>query len=452
MDLRNKNITVVGLANSGMGSVLSLHEEGAVVSVTDNSDTEEVRRNAEFLKEKYIDIEIGGHTEDFLKHTEILIVSPGVEDTALPIRYAEKNSIPVISELELGSILCKGRIVAVTGTNGKSTVVSLLGEVLKEAGISVVVCGNIGNSLTGELKNIKEDTIVILEVSSFQLERIATFRPFISVILNVTDDHMDRHKSFEKYLAEKKKIFKNQKSSDFTVLNYDDVNLKTLGEKEKIPSKVLYYSTKKKVEGIFLDKDGVKTYLRKKIKWLFKIKNLRLKGKHNTENILAVSLVSVILGIKKDVIEKAIESFNSLPHRFETVDTVKGIEFIDDSKATNVDSTYKALMSLTKPVILIAGGKDKKLSYDKILPVLKKKAKEVILIGETKSKMSEIFKSFIKVKEKSTLQDAVRSAFRDASKGDVVLLSPMCSSFDMFKNYKERGEVFIKAVKDLPKP
>ena len=449
MDVRNKKVIVVGLGNSGIGSALLLKREGAIVSVTDENDTEDIRKNARPLQEKYIDLELGQHTEAFLSETELFVISPGVENSSLPMRYAKDNNIPVISELELGYLFCRGPIVAVTGTNGKSTVVSLLGDILRHAGFTVNVCGNIGNSLSGEASHIDKKTVVILETSSFQLEWIESFRPKISVILNVTEDHLDRYRSFEDYVATKKRIFKNQKASDVTILNYDDKNLRNLIKSEKIASRLLCFSARGQVEGIYLDKGNVKTFLKNKVKRLFTLEKANLKGEHNAENVLASALVATLLGAKKDSIEKTVKEFKPLLHRFEKVATIEGIDFIDDSKATNVDSTYRALKSLDRPAVLIAGGKDKNLPYGKILSVMKKHVKKLVLIGETKGKMGEVFKKFVPLEKSDTLEEAVQAAFKSASPGDCVLLSPMCSSFDMFRDYKHRGEVFKETVEKL---
>jgi len=449
MDLRNKKITVVGLGKSGTDSATLLDREGAIVSVTENGDSKDIRENAALLEKKFMELEIGKHTESFLVDTEIMVVSPGVCDTSLPIRYAEENNIPVISELELGFLFCKGPIVAVTGTNGKSTVVSLIGKILSKAGKPVNVCGNIGNSFSGEIEKIDKKTFVILEVSSFQLERIAFFKPKISVILNATEDHLDRYSTFDEYLRAKKKIFQNQKESDTLILNYDDKNLKKLAKAQKIIPKVLYFSTKEKVEGIYKDGDSIKVHLKNKVKRLFDLGDFKLKGVHNTENILAAALTATLLGVDKLSMESATREFNPLLHRFQKVVTLEDVEFIDDSKATNIDSTEKALLSLKRPAILIAGGKDKNLSYKKLLPVVKKKVKKMVLIGQTRPKMRDVFKCAAHLEEADTLQEAVRIAYKQSSPGDCVLLSPMCSSFDMFKDYKERGEVFKQAVEKL---
>lgn len=448
MELRNKKVTVVGLGNSGLKSAVLAKKTGAVVSVTDNSDTVDVRKNAEFLEKKYIKAEIGRHTESFLGRTELLVVSPGVEKTSLPIRYAIERNIPIISELELGYLFCEGRITAVTGTNGKSTVVSLLGEMLRQAGIPANVCGNIGNSLSGEIGNIDRNTNVILETSSFQLERIESFRPAIAVILNVSEDHLDRYRNFEDYFAAKKRIFRNQGMPDITVLNYDDKNLRNMAQSERINSKVFYFSVRKKIEGIYLDKGNIKLFLKNR-KSLFSLGRSKLAGEHNIENILVSILTATLLGADKDSIDKAIRGFRPLAHRFEKIATIGGIEFINDSKATNIDSTSRALESLSGPTVLIAGGKDKNLSYKKILPAIKPNVKKIVLIGETIPKMRDIFGRFVALEEKSSLEEAVLAAYKSASPGGSVLLSPMCSSFDMFRDYKHRGEMFKRTVENL---
>ena len=449
MDLRNKKITVVGLGNSGMESALLLNKMGAMVSVTDCGSDDVLKKQAEILRKIYIDCEIGHHTEEFLDESELFIISPGVCDSSLPVRYSKENNIPIISELELGYTFCKGKIIAVTGTNGKSTVVSLLGDILKRAGRESIVCGNIGNSLSGEVTKITDKTTVVVEVSSFQLERIIDFKPKISIILNIAEDHLDRHIDFKNYAWLKKKIFKNQKKDDFTILNFDDKNLRNLHKQEKIRSKLLYFSTKKKVEGIFLEKDNIKVFLKNKERILFKLPKRKILGLHNIENILAATLAAALTGVRAGCIEKSISEFLPLAHRLQNVGTIGGIQFIDDSKATNIDSTQRALESLEASTVLIAGGGDKKLSYKEILPILKKKVKKIILIGETKKKMKEAFASFVPCSECDTLPEAVIAAHKSASCGDIVLLSPMCSSFDMFKNYKARGEVFQESVKNL---
>lgn len=416
MELKNKKVTVVGLARSGFEAAMLLFGEGAIVSVTDISKSHGVMKSAQLLRKKLISVEIGGHTEKFLKNTELLVVSPGVEDSSQPIRFAERMNVPIISEIELGYNFCKGRIVAVTGTNGKSTVVSLIGAVLRRAGFPVNVCGNIGNPLSGETKKINKETICIVEVSSFQLERIKRFRPEIAVILNITPDHLDRYRSFEEYRDFKARIFENQLSEDKLILNDADRKTKELVNNKTIRSRVIYF---KGMDSCYM------------------------------ENVMAASVVCEALGVERSIFEKAVHDFTPLRHRFEKIAEIGGIEFVDDSKATNIDSTQRALLSLTRPTVLIAGGKDKNLEYDDILPVLRRKVTKLVLIGETRPKMREIFGENLEVEERESLEEAVKAAYDSALPGSTVLLSPMCSSFDMFRDYKHRGEVFCEAVRNL---
>lgn len=451
MDLRDKKVTVVGLGISGFAACRLLRRKGAIVSATDKNDGQNIRNYAKYLREKNISLEIGRHTRPFLASTELMVVSPGVESASLPVRYAEKNNIPVISELELGYNFCKGRVVAVTGTNGKSTVVSLLGEILRRAGIPVNVCGNIGNPLSGEIKRIQENTVVILEVSTFQLERVRSFRPKISLILNVTGDHLDRHRDFREYFDLKKRIFKNQKKGDIAILNYDDKNLRKLKTSRKVRCELFGFSALEKVKGAYFERGEIKMLRNNKVKTLFNPAGAELQGAHNRENILAAALVADLLGVGVQPIAQAVANFTPLKHRFEEIGLISGIGFIDDSKATNIDSTERALLSLEKPAILIAGGKDKGLSYGQILPAVKKTVKKIVLIGETRPKMRNIFNGHVALEESDSLEEAVGVAYRSASPGETVILSPMCSSFDMFRDYEHRGEVFREAVRKLKK-
>ena len=426
MDLKGKRVTVVGLGNSGFNAAVLLKGIGARVRATDARDTPDVRKNTRILKNKDIKVETGGHTEAFLKGSRLIVLSPGVENASPAVKWAEKYGIPIIGEMELGYRFCKGRIIAITGTNGKSTVTALSGEILKDGGKDAVVCGNIGNSLCGEIGRIKKDTWVVLEVSSFQLERIEKFRPQIAAILNITDDHMDRYNKFTEYFNEKLKVFRNQTADDILILNGDAENLRAL--KEKAKSKVLFFSRSK-----FPDK----------------INNMKLKGTHNVENILAASLVGSLAGVSESSIGQTIKNFRPLPHRFETVVAIDGVLYIDDSKGTTVDSTYRALESCDKPVILIAGGKDKNSDYGFVKEIVRKKVKHLVLIGEAAAKIKKALGGVVETHEVGGMDEAVETARRLAKKGFIVLLSPMCSSFDMFKDYKERGGVFKRAVRRL---
>ncbi|MBN1527231.1 MAG: UDP-N-acetylmuramoyl-L-alanine--D-glutamate ligase [Candidatus Omnitrophica bacterium] len=444
MDLKNKTVTVIGLGNSGMNAVSLLCGLGARVRGTDAKDSARLRDSIKGLEKRGAAFELGRHTEEFIKESDLVVLSPGVEDSSPALRWALKHKIPVVSELELGYRFCKGRIIAITGTNGKSTVTTLIGEILKKGGKDTVVCGNIGNSLCGEIPRIKKDTWVVIEVSSFQLERIEKFRPQIAAILNVTDDHLDRYKAFGDYFNEKMKIFANQDKGDFLILNHDAANLRPL--KDKARSRVLWYSKSEKMNGAYVKSGAIVYAVPGKEEEACKAAEIPLKGVHNLENVLASALVASLAGVSGRSMSGTIRGFKGLPHRCEPVATIGGVDYIDDSKGTTVDSTYRALESFERPVILIAGGKDKKSDYRAIRDLVGEKVKRLILIGEAKEKIRSQLGGAVDVSEAGSMEDAVEAARKSARPGDIVLLSPMCSSFDMFRDYKHRGDAFREAV------
>lgn len=447
--MKNRSVTVIGLGNSGLNAALLLKSAGAIVRVTEGSDNPMVRKNAAILDEKGIAYELGIHTEDFIRGSEIVVVSPGVENSSPAVKWADKLGLPIIGEMELGYRFCKGKIIAITGTNGKSTVTTLIGEILKDGGKDVVVCGNIGNSLCGEVDKIGKDTWVVLEVSSFQLERIVDFSPAISIILNIRDDHMDRYSRFEDYFNEKLKVFKNQGKGDILILNRDAEELKGLDEKTK--SKVLYYSRLSEANGAFLKGDVINCAVGAGRGDICRLGEIKLKGLHNVENVLVSVLAGSLAGVDAPSMRGTIEKFTGLRHRFETVCMIDGVEYIDDSKGTTVDSTLRALESCDRPVILIAGGKDKNSDYAAVRDMVQKKVKHLVLIGEAGNRIKELLGSVVHTRDAATMQEAVELSRRLAKANEMVLLSPMCSSFDMFRDYKERGDVFKKAVLGLVK-
>ncbi|MBI5143483.1 MAG: UDP-N-acetylmuramoyl-L-alanine--D-glutamate ligase [Candidatus Omnitrophica bacterium] len=448
MDLKNKKVTVVGLGNSGLNAAILLDDMGADVRVTDSRDNTDIRNNVNVLKDMENKIEIGGHTRDFIEGSELVILSPGVEDSSPAVRWATELKVPVISELELGFRFCKGRIIAITGTNGKSTVTTLIGEVLKKAGMDTVVCGNIGNSLCGEIRRISGRTFIVLEASSFQLERTVEFKPHIAAILNIADDHLDRYKKFMDYFNEKLKIFRNQDEGDVLILNYDAKNLRPL--KDKACSRTLFYSKHDKVAGAYVRDGEIICSLDGEGHRLCSINDIRyLKGAHNLENVLVSSLVSALVGVDAKFIRDTIRNFKGLPHRFETIGILGDIEFVDDSKGTTVDSTYRALESCEVPVILIAGGRDKNSDYTVIKDLIREKVRFLILIGEARERIKKALGDAVDTCYAATMSEAVEISCRLAKGRTLVLLSPMCSSFDMFKDYKERGEAFKEAVRRL---
>jgi UDP-N-acetylmuramoylalanine--D-glutamate ligase len=447
MDINNKRITIVGLGNSGINAALLAADKGAAVMATDGRDTPELRNAIKVFEGKNIKAELGAHTKAFVEGSDLMVLSPGVEDSSLPVKWAMELKIPVIGEMEFAFRFCKGKIVAITGTNGKTTVTTLIGAMLSEGGLRTVVCGNIGNSLAGEISKIKEDTWVVLEVSSFQLEKIEKFKPHIAIILNITDDHMDRYTRFDDYYKEKLKIFKNQDKRDALILNYDAANLRGLEKQSK--ARTLFYSRIEKANGAYLKNGHLTCELGGEEIDICRASDIPLKGLHNVENVLASCLAGSLAGVSPASLAATIKKFKGLPHRVELVRVVDGVEYIDDSKGTTVDSTLRAIQSSVKPLILIAGGKDKNSDYRVVRDAVREKVKYLILIGEAKGRIREALGDLVDTRDALTMDDAVNLAHSLAGKDFQVLLSPMCSSFDMYTSYKHRGDVFQKAVRSI---
>jgi UDP-N-acetylmuramoylalanine--D-glutamate ligase len=444
MDLTNKRVTIIGLSDSGFSAAKLLKRLGAKVRISELRGEADVKAKLRILGE--VEFETGAHTRGFVAKSDLIVVSPGVSPEAEPLRWAGIYNIPVISELELGYMFCPAPIVAVTGTNGKSTTVHLLHEMFRANGISSYLLGNIGRPICEDIMDVSADSVIALEVSSFQLERIKNFKPKIAVLLNLTQDHLDRYRNMDGYKRAKLRIFENQESCDYAILNYDDPEIRRIGG--LIKSKAFYFSSNQRVKGSYLEGDGLFVDLGDGPTEICKRQDVSLSGTHNIENVLAAALALKLIVKKADILPAA-GYFIGLRHRFELVAEIAGIKFIDDSKSTTVDSTLKALESFPgDEVILIAGGRDKGSDYSPIINQAKK-LKYAVLIGEARKKIKDSLKgSNIPVAEAATMQEAVSFARGLAGEGDTVLLSPMCSSFDMFKDYKERGEVFRQAVFD----
>jgi UDP-N-acetylmuramoylalanine--D-glutamate ligase len=429
MDLKGKKVTVVGLARSGLSAAILLYRVGAEVSVTDSGNTEELRRNAEELRRKNIEVELGGHSLNFIKGRSLVVLSPGVRDDSPVVIWARCEKIPIISEIELAWVFCPAPVVAITGTNGKTTVTTLIGDVLRETGKRVWVCGNIGQAFSNYCLDVTQEDLVCLEVSSFQLERIINFKPKVSVVLNFTPDHLDRYKDMREYLEAKKRIFINQDETDWTVLNHDDPQVRGLAHQTK--AKVIYFQTPDtKHPACPADRQTSNT----------------LNANH-----LAVMSVGSIFGVSQEAMLKVFGNFRGIEHRLEYVVTINGVRFINDSKSTNVDSTTWALNNCAGPIILIAGGRDKGADFGLIRNLIKDKVKTIILIGEAKDKIKRALEGTSDIENCNSLEEAVALAYSRAEKGDSILLSPMCASFDMFKDFEERGRAFKEAVKALGK-
>ncbi len=443
-EFKNKRITLVGLARSGMAAAHLLHVLGAEVYATDSGDSEELRRNGELLKALGIEVELGGHTPELVKDKDLIVISPGVADASPAVIWASEDGIPIISEIELGYLCCDAPIVAITGTNGKSTVTTLIGEILKKGGRDVVVCGNLGVPFCGEISKIKSNSIVVLEVSSFQLERIREFRPYISVLLNISQNHFDRHPDLDSYINAKARIFLNQNTSDWAVLNYDDTLVR--GLKVKAKANLLYFSRTKKVVGAYLNESSLMISTNGGEQLLCEASQLKIKGGHNIENVLASLCVASIFGISQQETADAVRDFKGLEHRFEYITSIDSIDFINDSKSTTVLSTMRALEACDRPVILIAGGKDKGNDFKKARSTIGSKVKSLVLIGTSKERIKEHLRGVVPITEANSMEEAVRIAYFKADKGDSVLLSPMCASFDMFRDFEERGRIFKEEV------
>ncbi|MBN2097325.1 MAG: UDP-N-acetylmuramoyl-L-alanine--D-glutamate ligase, partial [Candidatus Omnitrophica bacterium] len=363
-------------------------------------------------------IEIGEHSEQLISGQDLVVVSPGVPLDAAPIKWARKKSIPVIGEVELAFRFCPASTVAITGTNGKTTVTTLVGEIFKQAKRKYVVCGNIGNPFSAELKQISSEHTVILEISSFQLETIDKFRPKVAVILNLSDDHLDRYLSFNEYAEAKCRIFLNQTKQDWAILNDEDPNCLALAARTQ--AKVAYFS---------------------------KVQDLPAH-KFNANHFAALT-VSSLFDIQQDLALSVLHNFKGLEHRLETLREIRGVEFINDSKATNVDSTLWALEAIRKPIVLIAGGRDKGSNFSAFRQKIGERVQAMVVLGEAKEKLKAAFSDLVTIKEAKSMLEAVEIAARLAHCGSCVLLSPMCASFDMFTDYQHRGRVFKQAVAEL---
>ena len=448
MELRGKRVLVVGLGKSGVASALFLKLRGARVTVSDTKTEDELRAEIPVLLDQGITVETGEHGERTFHGQDLIVVSPGVSVDALPIVRARTSGEPIIGEIELAAQFLAGRIVAITGSNGKTTTTTLTGEILTAGGLPTLVGGNIGTPEISLVERAKPDHIIVLEVSSFQLETIQTFRPKMAVILNITSDHLDRHRTFEAYAAAKARIFENQQADDFAVLNADDPNC--VGLAEGIRARICWFSRKKEVQPGASVRDGRVGFRDAEGKReIMLVSEIPLKGAHNVENVLAAICVGALMGVKPEQIRRAVQQFKAVEHRLEYVATIRGVDYYNDSKATNVDATIKALESFPANIHLILGGKDKGSDYSVLNDLLRERVKRVYTIGAAAEKIESHIKGAAEIVPAETLDDAVRRAAAVAQAGDVVLLAPACASFDQFDNYEHRGRVFKEVVHTL---
>ena len=420
-------VIVVGLAKSGIEAARLLASRKDTVFITEFKDDTASRKSAKLLvKEgavKLQNIELGCHTDKFIKKADLMVVSPGVRRDAGPIKLAEARKIPVISELELAYTMCPAPIVAVTGTSGKTTTTTLISQMLKAAGFDAALCGNIGNPFSGEIKKIKKDSIVVLEASSFQLELIDKFQPRVSVILNISDNHLDRHKDMNEYITAKCRIFLNQKRGDTLLLNRNDELLREIAGAVKGP----------------------------KVEFFNEYKDFGTAHKILNEDFLASLSAASIMGADEAKMLEVLKNFKGIEHRLEHVANINGVDFVNDSKATTISSVEWALKSLEENIVLIAGGKYKGGDFGLLKPLVEKKVDCIISIGEARPQIKSGLSGVKPIFEARSFSEAVAEGFKRARKGGRVLLSPGCSSFDMFKNYEERGKIFKELVNEIRK-
>ncbi|UCC45706.1 MAG: UDP-N-acetylmuramoyl-L-alanine--D-glutamate ligase [Candidatus Zixiibacteriota bacterium] len=445
--VQGRLIGVVGMARSGMAAARLAMQHGARLFVSDAAPMEKVSDQAAELTAASIPYECGGHTERLLE-CDYLVLSPGVPLDVPILQSAREKGIPLFSELEFASWFCEGQIVAVTGSNGKTTTTTLIGEILKADGHDVNVCGNIGRPFSEVVQYMAKESIAVVEVSTFQLETIESFRPKVAVILNLTPDHLDRHGSFDIYRKLKHRITENQVAGDYLILNRDDPE--TMAEVPQSAAGRLFFSLSH-TEGVasYVEDDALHVLLGHESTGIIDCRDILMPGRHNLQNAAAATLAASLFDVHASIISRVLESFPGVEHRLESLGRVAGVKFYNDSKATNVSSVCVALEAVEEPVYLICGGRDKGSSYDPIAEAGRNKIKGLIVIGEAREKIVAALGKAFEVQLAATLEEAVEAAFEAARPGDAVLLSPGCASFDMFENFEERGHVFKAAVQAL---
>lgn len=453
MDLTDKKVVVVGTGVSGMGAVKLLSETSADITLYDGNDKAD---RDEILKKISDDCDlrliIGEMPDEVVKETDLLVISPGVPIDSDIVKLFEKENVPVWGEIELAYNFEKGTVFAITGTNGKTTTTTLVGEIMKKYNNQTFVVGNIGNSYTSEVLKTTKDSYTVAEISSFQLETIREFAPKGSAILNITPDHLNRHYTMENYAAVKESITKNQwkvREDDYCVLNYDDKVLREFGKTIKNP---VYFSRKEKPsKGAYLDGRIIRYFDGKNDYEVMSVDDMHLFGNHNYENVMAAIAMTIEAGVPLNIIINVIKDFMGVEHRIEYVRDKNGVRYYNDSKGTNPDSSIKALEAMSRPTILIAGGYDKHSEFDEFIEAFDNKVKLMVLLGQTADKIEEtaVRHGFTNIIKTDSLEKAVKICAENAVSGDVVLLSPACASWGMFKNYEERGKLFKEYVNSL---
>jgi len=445
LEIKNKKISIIGAVRSGLGAAKLAKQLGAIPFVSDAGSEEKLKASIEYLENEKINFEVSNHTEKVLD-CDLMVVSPGVPSDSEVIRLAKSKNIKIISELEFASSFCKANVIGITGTNGKTTTTSLCDYLFNECGVKSYSAGNIGLAFSEIATEAKENEFVSLEISSFQLDLIDKFKPKVAMILNITPDHLNRYEnSVENYALSKLKIYENQDANDHLIISKDSELLNQYFKKPK--SNVLFFSTSKKVSnGCYLENNEVRFVRNDAVEFSCKVSDIFIKGEHNIQNAMAVIIAAKIFNLDNEKILKALKSFKGVEHRLELVRVIDGVKFINDSKATNVDSLFVALKSFDDPIFLILGGKDKGNDYQMIESLVIEKVKKIYAIGSSAEKVFNYFHSKVKTEIKKDFDEVINTAISEAREGDVVLLSPACASFDMFDNYEHRGKVFKQIV------
>ena len=465
MELTNKKVLVVGLGRTGVATAAFLKNRGARVTVTDLAPEQELGEYAQEVHDLGIRLELGTHRSKTFTGSDLIVLSPGVPHNIDPIVRAQENGVSVLGEIELAFRFIGEPIIAVTGTNGKTTTTSLLGEMLRKSGLRTFVGGNIGRPLIGYPDQKNKAEIIVAEVSSFQLDTIDSFRPKVAVLLNIADDHLDRYPDFEAYVRSKLRIFENQQAQDMAILNGSDPKIHSAAD--QIASRTLFVTGRRDgAEGADISDEKICLYLNTEpftddnrrrhtngvnTQYIIHRSELRIPGKHNAENAAAASLAAIVSGGTLQGVISAMNEFHGLSHRLEQIATIDDVSYFNDSKATNVDAVIRALACFDKPVTLIMGGRNKGGNLHELAGSVSRHVKHVIALGEAKQDVFSALSSVVSVTAATTMEDAIIKAKSRSIPGDIVLLSPACSSFDMYNDYAHRGEVFTEAVKKLEK-
>lgn len=450
MNLKNKNVLILGLGISGVSTVKALDKLGAKISISDLKDVNDLKENLSQINHLDIDLFLGTNNVP-LDNIDLIVKSPGIPLNLEIFKKAYEKGIEVITDLELAyRISPDSNIIAITGTNGKTTTTTLVGDFFKKAGFTTHVAGNIGVGILWDIVNSTKEDIFVIEASSFQLESTKEFNPKISLVLNITPDHLNWHNTLDNYINAKKKIFQNQGESGYTVLNYDDLSVRKM--KDEINSNIIWFSVDSRLSnGIFVEGEYVVIKDGEKIERIVKTHEIALPGKHNLENALASIAIGWIMGVDIRTMESVLKTFPGVEHRIEYVDILDGVRFYNDSKGTNSDASIKAIEAINNPIVLIAGGMDKGTDFDDFILSFSGKVKALVLLGETKDKIKDTaikygFKDIFLVEN---MKEAVKTSFSLANEGDNVLLSPACASWDMYPSFEKRGDDFKESVFSL---